>query len=80
MSPTITSEYFLSISSDGDSTTSLGSLFQYLATLLEKKFFLPEFPLLQLEAVPSSSIASYIREEANPGLSTTSLQVVVESD
>jgi len=31
---------FLNTSSDGDSTTSLGSLFQYLTTLSIKKFFL----------------------------------------
>ena len=37
-------------------------------------------PLAQLEAIPSSPIASYMGEEANPHLITTSLQVVVESD
>jgi len=35
-----TSTHFLDISRDSVSTTSLGSLFQYLITLSEKKFFL----------------------------------------
>ena len=38
----------------------------------------PEPPLAQLEAVPSSSITSYVGEEADPRLATTSFQVVVE--
>jgi len=32
--------FFLKTSRDGDSTTPLGSLFQYLSTPSEKKFFL----------------------------------------
>ena len=39
----------------------------------------PVSPLVQLEAIPSSPIASYMREEANTQLTTTSLQKVVES-
>ena len=35
---------------------------------------------MQLEAIPSSSIASYSGEEADPHLAITSVQVVVESD
>ena len=35
---------------------------------------------MQLEAILSSIIASYMGEEANPHLTTASLQVVVESD
>ena len=38
----------------------------------------PKYPLAQLEAIPSSSVDNYI-EEANPHLTTTSLQVVVNS-
>ena len=34
------SKHFLNTFRDGDSTTSLGSLFQCLTTLLEKKCFL----------------------------------------
>jgi len=34
-----TSPHFLNTSRDGDSTTSLGSLFQCLSSLSEKKFF-----------------------------------------
>ena len=40
----------------------------------------PESPMLQLEAIPSSPIASYVGEEADPHLSTISLQIVIESD
>ena len=40
----------------------------------------PESSLTQLEAIPSSPIASYVGEEAGPHLTSTSLQVVVESD
>ncbi|KAK4807165.1 hypothetical protein QYF61_024285 [Mycteria americana] len=53
---------------DGDSTTSLGSLFQCLTTLSG------------LEAISSCPIASYLGEETDPHLSTTSFQVVVESN
>ena len=50
---------FLNISRDSDSTTSLGSLFQCIITLSENIFFpntQPEFPLAQLEAIPSCPI------------------------
>ncbi|KAK4821136.1 LOW QUALITY PROTEIN: hypothetical protein QYF61_013522 [Mycteria americana] len=36
--------------------------------------------LMQLEAISSCSITSYLGEETNPHLSTTSFQVLVESD
>ena len=39
-----------------------------------------EPPLMKLEAVASHPIASYLREETNTCLTTTSFQVVVESD
>ena len=39
----------------------------------------PKSPLVQLEVIPSSSVNNYIEEEANPHLTTTSLQVVVDS-
>ena len=39
----------------------------------------PESLLVQLEAITSSPITSYRREEANPYLTTTSGQVVIES-
>ena len=64
-----------------DSTTSLGSPFQCLTTLSEKVVFpniQPEPPLVQLEAIPSSPITSYTREEADPQLTATSLQAVIE--
>jgi len=35
---------------------------------------------MQLEAVSSCPIASYLAEEANTRLTTTSFQVIVESD
>ena len=40
----------------------------------------PEYPLVQLEAIPSSPITSYLGEEADPHLITTFLQVFVEMD
>ena len=40
----------------------------------------PQSPMVQLEAILSSPIAGYMGEEANPQLTTTSLQVVVESN
>ena len=56
------SKYFLNISKDGDSTTSIGILSQCLTTLSEKKFFpniQPESPLVQFKAISSSPINSY---------------------
>jgi len=40
----------------------------------------PESSLAQLEAIPSRPITSHPREEADPQLTTTSLQVVLESN
>jgi len=40
----------------------------------------PEPSLVQLEAIPSRPITSHTREEADPQLTTTSLQVVIESN
>ena len=40
----------------------------------------PEPPLVQLEAIPSHHIGSYQGEEANPHLTTTFLQEVVEGN
>ena len=67
------------------STTSLGSTFQVPAPdqPLGEEVFLnvqPESPLMQLEAILSCPIASYMGEEAIPHLTTTSPQVVVERD
>lgn len=63
--------------------TSLGSPFQWLATLLEKNFF-PNVkskpPLMQLEAVFSCFITWYLGEETDPHLPKTSCQVVVEGN
>jgi len=39
-----------------------------------------ESSLAQLEAIPSSPITSHPREEADPQLGTSSLQVVLESN
>ncbi|KAK4811306.1 hypothetical protein QYF61_023358 [Mycteria americana] len=83
MSQSATSTRLLNTSRDGDSTTSLGSLFQCLTTLSVKKFFpnIHSKPLLtQLEAISSHPIASYLGEETDPHLTTTSFQVVVESN
>jgi len=40
----------------------------------------PESSLAQLEAIPSSPTTSHPREEADPQLTTTSLQIVIESN
>ena len=67
------SKHFLNTSRNGDSTTS----FQC------KEIFpniQPESFLVQLEAIPSSPIISYVREQADLHLATVSFQVVVESD
>ena len=37
-------------------------------------------PLMQLEAISSHPIASYLGEETNTHLTTTSFQIVVESN
>ena len=55
---------------------------QCLTTLSDK--FFPNVqhgsPLVQLEAIPSSPVASYMGVEADPHLSTASLQILLESD
>jgi len=40
----------------------------------------PEPPLEHLEAIPSCLMTIYTREEADPQLTATSLQVVIESN
>ena len=73
---------FLNTSRNGDSATSLGSLFQCLTILSVKKVFpnsQAKPPLMQLEAIASHPITSYLGEETNTCLTTTSFQVVVES-
>jgi len=74
---------YLNTSRDGDSTTSLGSLFQCLTTLSVKKFFLIsnlKLPLVQLEVISSCPITCYLGEETDTHLATTTLQVAVESN
>jgi len=66
---------------DGDSITSLDSLFQCLTTLSENDFFSnnqPEPTLAEMEAILSHAISSYMREEADIHLATIFLQVVVQ--
>ena len=66
------SKCFLHTSMDSDSTTSLGSPFQCLTTLLENKFFLISnltFPLAQLAAIPSCPIAVTQEKRLTPTLS-----------
>lgn len=63
-------------------TTSLGSLCQCITTPSQKKFFLISNLNLhwcQFEAISSCS-DSYLGEEADPHLNSTSFQVVVESN
>ena len=73
------SKYSLNTAKVSDSTTSSGIPFQI--SLGEEVFpTQPKSPLVQLEAIPSSPIASYMREEANPQFTATSLKVVTERD
>ena len=77
------STHLLKTSRDGDSTTSLGSLFQCLTTLFGEESFpnvQSKAPLAQLEAISSHSVTCYLGEETDPHLATTSFQVVAESD
>jgi len=71
----------LNPSRDGDSTTALGSLVQWLTT---PSLIFPNIqskpPLTQLEAIASHPVAGYWGEETNPRLITTSFLAVVESD
>ena len=81
MSWSTTSTYFLNTSREGDSTTSLGNLFQCLITLSVQKFFLISnlnLPWCNLRPLPL--IASYLGEETNTHLTTPSCQVVVASN
>ena len=83
MSLSATSTHLLNTSRDGDSTTSLGSLFQCLTTLSGEEIFpntQSKPPLVQLEAISSRPIACYLGRETDPHLATTSFQVVVESN
>ena len=78
MSLSATFTHLLNTPRDGDSTASLGSLFQCFTTLSENKFFpkvQPEHPLVQLEAIPSN-----FTWETDTHLITTSFQAVVEGD
>jgi len=57
---------FLNTSRDGDSTTSLGSLFQCLTTMSKEIFLNTQSkpPLMRLEAIASRPITSYLGEGA----------------
>ncbi|KAK4828479.1 LOW QUALITY PROTEIN: hypothetical protein QYF61_026704 [Mycteria americana] len=69
---------------DGDSTTSLGSLFQCLTMLPFSEDIFPNIqskpPLAQLEAISSCPITCYLGEQTDTHLTTTSFQVAVESN
>jgi len=79
MSPCTTHKRFLKTP---ESTTSLGKLIPVPDHCLGEVFpnVQHESPLVQLETILSSPIASYMEEEANLHLTTTSLQVDVECD
>jgi len=73
--------HFLNTSGDGDSTTSLGSLFQCFTALSEKIFFLIsnlKLPWRNLRHL--LSYCCYLGEEAEPHLATTSFQAGVDSN
>jgi len=64
-----------------DSTTSLGSRFQYLTTLSEMFPNTQSEPLMvQIKAITSHAITTYSEEEANTHLTTASFQAVLESN
>lgn len=82
MSPRATSTHLLNISTDGDSTTSLGSLFQCLIPLSEKKYILISdlnLPCCNLRPT-SRPITCYLAEETDPHFATTSFQILVENN
>jgi len=65
----ITCIHLLSTSGDGDSTTSLSSLFQCLMALSVKKVFCntqSKLPLAQLETVSSYTIPYYLGDRHLP--------------
>ncbi|KAK4822235.1 hypothetical protein QYF61_011876 [Mycteria americana] len=75
--------YFKPMLRDGDSTTSLGSLFQCLTTLSVKKFFLTSnlnLPWLNLRPFPLVLLLVPWEKRLDTHLTTTSFQVVVESN
>ena len=83
MSLSTTSKWFLNTSRDGDSTTSLVSLFQCLTTPSVKEILLkiqPKPPLVQLAAIPPHPITCHQREETNPTLAISTLQILEESN
>ena len=73
------STHLLNTSTDGDSTTSLGSLFQHVITLSVKKFFLIS-NLNKPLTVSSCPVTCYLGKETNTHLATTSFHIVVESN
>ena len=80
MSLSTTSKRFLNTSRDGDSTTSLESLFQCLTTLSVKKFFLIfnlKLPWRNLRPFPL--ILSQWKE-TNPTLAVSTFQILEESN
>jgi len=82
MSLSATSPHFVSTSRDGDSTISLGSLFQCPTTLSEKKVFLISslnLPWHNLSPFPPI-LFLLLEKRADSHLSTTSFQAVVESN
>ena len=84
MSLSTTSKWFLNTSMDGDSTTSLGSLFQCLTTLSVKKCFLISnlnlLPLAQLKAISCLPVTCHQWEETNPALAVSTFPVLEESN
>jgi len=71
---------FFNTSRDHDSTTSLASLFQCLNTLPIKKFFLISNLNLPWHNLRPLSLVHHLGEETKTHLTTSSFQVVVESN
>ena len=81
MSLSATFPCFLNTFRDSDLTTSLGSLFQCITTLLEKFFLISNlnFPWHNLKPFPLI-LSLLLGAEADPYLATDSFQAVLESN
>ena len=83
MSMSAPSTHLLNTSRDDDLVASLGQPVPMLDNPFSEDIF-PDIqsrpPLMQLEAIASHPITSFLGEETNTHLTTASFQVVVESD
>jgi len=83
MSLSTTSKWFLNTSRNGDSTTSLGSLFQCFTALFVKQPFpdiQPKLTLVQLEAISPCPVTCPQWEEPHPTLAVSTFQILQEGN